>query len=390
MASRRTRRRSGQPKARADARVINSAPPEAPAPALGERQPARYRRAILLSVVVVVLALALPPLLGAAASFLGERVASLGGLLFCRDNTLLIVEPGNGTERVLVVMSGDGVVGNVAVSPDSHSVAFTYAQGAFGDPQWGADLFVIDLRLSEAGRPTPRVVLRHAGKGDHVEGVAWGPDGRSMLVTYRDALANEGQYADSRTRLELLELESGRRSVVVEDAAEPSWSRDGERIAYVRTEPEQGQQSLWTAHPDGSGATPITQDGEFSILQSPRFSPDGTRLVFAGAGSNLSGSSAHVPDEGSWRRALIPRVALAHGGIPWNLWVFRDRGEPERITQIGEDLMYATWSPDGEKIALVTDMAVYLMEPTGDGQQRLNLRASPRGIAWGSVAEGDE
>ncbi len=303
---------------------------------------------------------------------------------------MLIVEPGSGAERLLVSMPGEGVVGNVAVSPDSRSVAFTYAQGAFGDPHWGADLYVIDLRLSDAGSPTPGVVLRHAGEGDHVEGVAWGPDGRSMLVTYRDAITTDGQYGGSRTRLELLELESGRRSVVVEDAAEPSWSRDGERIAYVRTEPEQGQQSLWTARPDGSGATPITQDGEFSILQSPRFSPDGTRLVFASAGSNLSGSRDHGPEEGSWRRALIPRVARAHGGIPWNLWVSRDGGEPEQITQIGEDLMYATWSPDGGKFALVTDIAVYLMEPTGDGLQRLNLRASPRGIAWAAVGEGDE
>ena len=390
MASRGSRRQSGQQKAPADVRVVNTAPAGEVISARGESEPARYRRAILLSVLVVLLSLALPPLLGAAATFLGERDAPPGGLLICRDNTLLIVEPGSGAERVVVSMPGEGVVGNVAVSSDSRSVAFTYAQGEFGNSNWGADLYVIDLRLSDTGRPTPRVVLRHSGEGDHVEGVAWAPDAMSMLVTYRDALTADGQYAGSRTRLEMLELESGRRTVVVEHAAEPSWSRDGELIAYVRTEPEQGQQSLWTARPDGSGATPITQDGEFSILQSPRFSPDGTRLVFAGAGSNLSGSRDNASAEGAWRRALVPRVARAHGGTPWNLWVSRDGGKPEQITQIGEDLIYATWSPDGEKIALVTDIAVYLIEPTGDGQQRLNLRASPRGIAWGSVTEGDE
>ncbi len=113
-------------------------------------------------------------------------------------------------------------------------------------------------------------------------------------------------------------------------------------------------------------------------LGSARFSPDGTRLLFAGVPGTIPQAGW---GEGSWLDALRPAVAEAHGA-PWDLWVWEDGQRPRQLTRLGQDLLSGAWSPDGRRIALVSDMGLYLMEGNGDNLKRVELQAHPQGLAW--------
>ncbi len=78
--------------------------------------------------------------------------------------------------------------------------------------------------------------------------------------------------------------DDGRASPFLSDATELSWSSD-DRIAFVRN------RALWVATADGrdSGAVVSADPNEDITIRSPRFSPDGTELVFIKSMLNLRG-----------------------------------------------------------------------------------------------------
>jgi eukaryotic-like serine/threonine-protein kinase len=102
------------------------------------------------------------------------------------------------------------------------------------------------------------------------------------------------------------------------------FSPDGEGVAYVLY-PEG---TLWRSRPDGTDPVQLTFPPLVTAL--PRWSPDGRRIVFAGA----------APSE-PWRLRLVP----ADGG-------------PERRLLSGTgDQLDPTWSSDGRRIAFGGDIS---------------------------------
>jgi Tol biopolymer transport system component len=98
-------------------------------------------------------------------------------------------------------------------------------------------------------------------------------------------------------------------------ASDVDFSRDGQRIAYVRRQ----DQTLWMSRADGSSARQVELQANFFEL--PRWSPDGRWLAFM---------------------ALLP-------GKPWRIFIVSSNGGVPHEASMGTNNQGApTWSPDGK------------------------------------------
>ena len=134
------------------------------------------------------------------------------------------------------------------------------------------------------------------------------------------------------------------------DAAEtqpnshPIWSPDGTTIVFAGAGPEGFDLYEMTA--DGTGLRRLTDEGGDEI--HPAWSPDGRRIAFAH--DDLSPTT--------FRNSIV--VVDADGG-----------GWTELVTRVNEQLASPAWSPDGRRIAFVTSapgedaFGLYVMDADG-------------------------
>ncbi|GJM26099.1 MAG: acyl-peptide hydrolase [Phycisphaerae bacterium] len=140
----------------------------------------------------------------------------------------------------------------------------------------------------------------------------------------------------------------------LEYAADPRIAHDGESIVYARTSmdimKDSKRSTLWTINFDGSDHRPLTssQDNQ----GSPRFSPDGNRLLFV---SNENGSSQVY--------------------VRW-----LDTGQEAMLTQLPRGPSGLTWSPNGKQIA-------FSMLVPNSSEPYVKMPDKPKGAKWAESAK---
>jgi len=186
-----------------------------------------------------------------------------------------------------------------------------------------------------------RRLLEHDASGVSYTEPAWAPDGKNL---YSTRVAGGG-----KVRIERARLDGAGRVVIAEGGHSPTVSTRG-RLAFLITNTATFSQSLWVREPNGERRR-VLGEGNFSALSSPRFSPDGERLVFAAVGGPEAPnprSEAPRPRRHPWRWV---DTAVAHA-IPWDLWIVSVDGTAlTRLTFLNENVPTPTWSPDGRWIA---------------------------------------
>ena len=142
--------------------------------------------------------------------------------------------------------------------------------------------------------------------------------------------------------------------------AEPAWSPDGKRIAFIRSDASGGGSGsfVYVMNADGTGVTQVPNTG-FNA-RGVSWSPNGQRLAFA----NAPGDQCHLIECG------------------YDIWTVRLDGTDltQLTTTYGEDLD-PDWSPDGRRIAFVSDRQtddalsglrlLYTMNADGTNQTRI-------------------
>jgi dipeptidyl aminopeptidase/acylaminoacyl peptidase len=242
-----------------------------------------------------------------------------GDLAFSESASVVTQAPREGTYHY----AADG---NMAkYSPDGHRIAYTRAAGSVG---YG--VFVKTL-----GSTTERQLGSQA-----VSGLAWAPDGRSLVLA-------------SGNQLLRVTVSTGAATTIFTGSGplrDPAWSPDGTRIAFT-TGPE-----IQLVHPDGTQLRTFTSGGNAN--DHPDWSPDSKRIAFI--------TDRYVP-AGEDARAEAELVTLPATGV----------GQPVRVSHRaypqGLYLQGVAWSPDGRKIAALQFNADHLPNDE-DTDERFKVR----------------
>jgi Tol biopolymer transport system component len=198
----------------------------------------------------------------------------------------------------------------------------------------------------------------------------------------------------------------------------PSWSPDGQRIAYAKIVPDErgwldnhGPFEIWATTLDGAENILLSADisDEIKALPwpTPTWSPDGRRLAFI---------AARETDEGTLSNGYV--VAADGGGLEWSFslpWLALDVSwsplgdalllvgfdeesglgvhvlsiEERGLVEVYQDAQAADWSPDGSEIVLSPAQSpdVIILEPGGEPRTVARLEKFPLAVSWSPDGE---
>jgi dipeptidyl aminopeptidase/acylaminoacyl peptidase len=220
---------------------------------------------------------------------------------------------------------------------------------------YGGDVYLI----TPGGQP--KLLWKHDQQGAQVQGMAWTPDGASLVIGYWLTIIKDNKFAGQVQRLSRIDVASGAMSTLFDGPMFPSFSRDGKTLAYM-TQDLNGEGGLWVAGADGSSPRELVELGQkFNAILYPRISPDGSTLVFSAV------SSAQSNDPGQTAGGLN-----ALHGAPMDVWrVNIADGATQRITKLNEDEPYAAWTCDSKGLMIFATGGLYTLNADGSNLKKI-------------------
>jgi Tol biopolymer transport system component len=217
----------------------------------------------------------------------------------------------------------------------------------------------------------------------------WSPDGKQMVFQCNYHSAHENICTMNSDGSQIKRLTDGRNF-------DPAWSPDGKYIVYYSQDgPEE---DIMVMKADGSGIKNLTQHASSNV--NPVWSPDSRQIAFISDRDkndsmfwnlyimNLNGSGLTRLTNDQWTNATTLAWSPDGKQVAFSSYRARDDGASEiyvmnidgsgvtRLTNSPYADMLASWSPDGTRLAFVTErhppkVELYVMNADGSGQTRL-------------------
>jgi mono/diheme cytochrome c family protein len=308
-------------------------------------------------------------------------------IVFTRQSNLWRSAGNGGAPQQLTNLPGGAYAEYPTIAPDGSSIAFV----AITPPPVTATVPLPTSTFDVFGADGPNLRPIWSPAEGLLGMPTWSADGQSLVIAANGVALTQGGAAQPNSRnLQVIRvgLATGAKQPLLNDALDPSISRDGAQLAYLKLNDDGYTMSLQVAAPDGSGSRQLIGGTDFQGFYAPRFSPDGKQIIVAAIGGPQTDGQG-LPVKASTPSALDrllgllePSVAEAHG-LPWDLWVVNSDGSGlRRLTSFYEDLPMAAFAPDGKQIAVMGLGGIYLLDSDGSRLRRIDQAGDHGGLDW--------
>jgi len=281
-----------------------------------------------------------------------------------------------------------------------------------GSSRWlikdaGVSTFLLDPALSADGKllayvvqPPPTVqgtkydagsdlwVAKRDGSGQHA---VFTHDTPNQLVRYpqwEDAghilaivmeIANAGGTTNVTYVRERIDAATGQRTRLLNDVLAFGLAPDGKHAVYAKLSPQTGE-TLNTMEIGGeTESTLVGIDQNLSPFNSPRYSPDGTKIAFAAADQTGARANLQYVTAAGFGRDAGPPL----DGLPEDIWTIpASGGAPQRVADLKEDLPALAWAGDGKHIYVVGASGLYDVNIENGKSTRLGEGSFHAQILW--------
>lgn len=299
-----------------------------------------------------------------------------GSLIYTTDAGIVEREIDGGATATLVPAEPAGTfVLDPAVSPGGDRLAYVVqpppkTEGNTFDS--GSDLWIADRDGSNA-----EIAFRHAVASQLVRFPQWQDDGHILVVVTEPAETQPGRTSFTYV-LERVTLSGGTRERLIESVIAYGLSPDAQRVAYANQPAD--PTAVQTLDARALGATGgmtnlVGKEQNLSPFNSPRYSPDGSRIAFASADqAGVTSDRRYI--EAGWQPAVT-------NGLPEDIFVVDAAGGRARvIANLKEDLPSLAWSGDGKHVYVVGAVALYDIDVDTVTAKRLGPGSFHAQIAW--------
>jgi Tol biopolymer transport system component/serine/threonine protein kinase len=247
-----------------------------------------------------------------------------------------------GGGRLTLLLSSEGQARSPALSADGKMIAYIAGEADT------VNLYVSRVAGGERIRLTDDSLLKNDP--------SFSPDGERIAFTRRRPDATGSEIC-------VIPALGGRAIPVIADGYVPVWSPDGTRFAFILSRPGEPQ-ALAVAASDGADRRILVKaDAAYPFFDSPAWSPDGTRVAISRSGGGVA--------QEVW---LVP----AAGGVGRRMWQ-----DPPGVFS-GDPV----FTPDGRGIVHTSNRGgatnLWLMPP--DGKDPVRLTSGPGPDASPSVS----